>query len=335
MMSGPAIHEQFREEFGGDVAKIRLGPTWPVSDDTVMSIATAEAMNKAGEGFEMDTVMAHLVREYIACTEDMGGRAPGPTTMMGIARLRRGLSWKDVEYSRTGGGCGGSMRAMPIGLRYAGASADQRRCLVAVGIESGRLTHAHPTGYMGSLVSALFTAFAVEGLPVVLWGSHFLEHVLPLCEEYLSPQPDWDIIGQGVAAFAEKWRIYLKLRGISGSDASQVPQFPDAYGVLERDQYYTSLSYDGWGGASGDDSVIISYDALLGSAGDWSELVKRGVLHGGDNDSTGAIAGAWFGAIYGLAGVPKANIEHLEKRDKLETLGSQLYKLYQNEAKTN
>jgi len=33
----------------------------------------------------------------------------------------------------------------------------------------------------------------------------------------------------------------------------------------------------------------------------------RGVLHGGDNDSTGAIACAWFGALYGFTGVPECN----------------------------
>jgi ADP-ribosylarginine hydrolase len=30
----------------------------------------------------------------------------------------------------------------------------------------------------------------------------------------------------------------------------------------------------------------------------------RGILHGGDNDSTGTIAGAWYGALYGLNNVP-------------------------------
>jgi len=28
------------------------------------------------------------------------------------------------------------------------------------------------------------------------------------------------------------------------------------------------------------------------------------MLHGGDSDSTGTIVGAWYGAIYGLQGVP-------------------------------
>jgi len=31
------------------------------------------------------------------------------------------------------------------------------------------------------------------------------------------------------------------------------------------------------------------------------------MLHGGDNDSTGTIAGAWYGALYGFRGVSEEN----------------------------
>ena len=50
-----------------------------------------------------------------------------------------------------------------------------------------------------------------------------------------------------------------------------------------------------------------SYDALLGAGSDWIEMCKRGVLHYGDSDSTGVIAGACFGAMYGFEGVPDRN----------------------------
>ena len=87
------------------------------------------------------------------------------------------------------------------------------------------------------------------------------------------------------------------------------PIFPEKYGVNERDQYYKLISKGGWPGAMGVDSVIIAYDALLGSKDSWEELMLRAALHGGDSDSTGSIAGSWFGAIYGFKNVDKNNYE--------------------------
>jgi ADP-ribosylarginine hydrolase len=52
---------------------------------------------------------------------------------------------------------------------------------------------------------------------------------------------------------------------------------------------------------------LIAYDGLLGCNGDWRELCLRAMLHGGDNDSTGSIAGSFYGALYGFDGVNSNN----------------------------
>ena len=49
------------------------------------------------------------------------------------------------------------------------------------------------------------------------------------------------------------------------------------------------------------------------------------MFHGGDSDSTGIIAGACYGAMFGLEGVPLNNYRQLEYRDRLEKLGSDLF----------
>lgn len=63
--------------------------------------------------------------------------------------------------------------------------------------------------------------------------------------------------------------------------------------------------------------MIIAYDAMLGCDNNWNELVLRGVLHGGDNDSTGTICCAFYGALAGFLKVNKKNYQGLEEFPKI------------------
>lgn len=125
--------------------------------------------------------------------------------------------------------------------------------------------------------------------------------------------------------FEGEWKKYLTERGIM--DGTSQPTFPEKYDVKERDAFYTSHSFRGWAGSSGHDAPMIAYDAILGSGDNWTELAHRAFFHSGDSDSTAAIAGAWWGAMYGFKGVPKANYKNLEYRDRLEKLGRDIYHL--------
>ena len=91
----------------------------------------------------------------------------------------------------------------------------------------------------------------------------------------------------------------------------QRAQFPQKYDIAARDEFYKSFFND-WPGRNGCDSVLISYDAILGAGNNWDELALRAILHGGDNDSTGTIAGAWWAALHGFKGVPKCNYQNME-----------------------
>ncbi|PIK55910.1 hypothetical protein BSL78_07180 [Apostichopus japonicus] len=320
--SGVNIHVQLKSKFNG-VKNIKVAlPKWPVSDDTVLHLATAEAL-MSGKACSEDLFL-EIVNHYVRGASDMNGRSSGFTTMSNIQSLASSKGYV-VPFNKRGGGCGAAMRSMCIGLRY--PTPQQLPDLIAVAVESGRMTHNCPTGYLGSVASAYFTSLAIQGKPVESWGFELMQ-LLPKVKEYIKSvnrdvkqnEENWDY-------FSTQWMKYLEIRNIT--DGKSPPKFPEKYGIEERDKFYNSVSFGGWGGASGHDAPMIAYDALLAAGSSWEKFCDHGVFHGGDNDSTGAIGCSWWGALYGLEGVPKCNYEKLEYRERLENAGKKLFELCQ------
>ena len=317
--SGVRIHEELRQLGGLD--KIVVDPRkWMISDDTVMHIATAEALISDWQG-DMEKLYSNIAQKYKECMRDMAGRAPGLTCGEFARRLRPGVpKGYVINFNPRGGGCGAAMRSAPIGLLY--WRPEQIDKLVAISIESGRMTHNHPTGFLGSLATALFVSYSIRGKPLKEWGAGLLA-TLDLALKYVK-ETGRDIREneEKWSYFVGKWTDYLQLRGIL--DGKSEPRFPDVYGIKERDEFYKSASFDGTGGASGHDAPLIAYDALLSSE-NWNELCLRSMLHGGDSDSTGIIAAACWGAMYGFGGVPEGHYKNLEYVDRLQLLAKRLY----------
>ena len=114
----------------------------------------------------------------------------------------------------------------------------------------------------------LNTAFAVQGISVLHWG-HLLIDTIPAVEQYLKQS------GRSVTEnldtmhyFVDSWKNYLKLRKIDNTSCTA--EFPSGMpsasnltevghsNITERDKFYHSLSWSGWGGSGGNDSYIKS-----------------------------------------------------------------------------
>lgn len=107
-----------------------------------------------------------MAREYVKSFDNMSGRGPGNTTITSIGILQHDIKmWNKIPFKANAGGCGGSMRAACIGLCYYG-DIDQ---LIAVSIESGRITHHNPIGFLGAMSAAMFTSFAIQNYKIETW----------------------------------------------------------------------------------------------------------------------------------------------------------------------
>lgn len=330
---------------------------WNASDDTILQIAVAKSL------LQSDEYLQNCMQEFIKIKNELNTdtRLGGVAIFESITILEKTQDPESIRYLETSGGNGASIRSMAIGLAFT----KNKNKLIEYSIEIGRLTHNHVFGYLGSLVTALFVSYGLEGIHPLLWADKLIKlYESGVIDNYMEKKGrDLESYHRNKDTFFNYWRIYIE----KFKDRTLTSEI----NIIEKLKFYVrhfspqvntkkGIDYSKIG-ASGIDSLIIAYDSLLlsiipknKSHGifytkiadrfnldrnalntklndtilSWEKLVIYSMLHVGDSDSTGTIAAAWFGAFQGFDQVPNINHQNLEFVKEINELAIKLHKKF-------
>jgi ADP-ribosylglycohydrolase len=291
----------------------RLGA---ITDDTQMTLFTAEGLLRAWVrgatrgSVDPPSVVAHAYLRWLhtqgidaACpwlAEYPGwlvqepalhaNRAPGHTCVTALRAMAH-----FGQTARNGSkGCGGVMRAAPVGLYAARAHTLAARTF-QLGVDTAAVTHGHPTGQL--------TAGVLAVVVQELCGGAALDDALDVATACLTAR----------AGHAETLDALDRARAL----ARDPPQQPAA-----------AIAALGQGWVAEEALAIAVYCALIAPRLQGGRAFQEGIVlavnHDGDSDSTGAITGNLLGAQLGVAAIPDAWLEPLELRDAIAALADDL-----------
>lgn len=222
--------------------------------------------------------------------ELFASRAPGVTCMNACEAMASGA--KAVNNSK---GCGGIMRMAPVGLintcpSFSGVE------LQRLGAQLAELTHCHELGWMPAGVFVhIVSLLARDEASSVREATKQALNTLP------KVFPNAHYLGQ----LQELLRYTLRLAD------SDMPDLEAIHALGE-----------GW---VAEEALAIGLLCSLRHEDDFAGAITSAVNHGGDSDSTGAIAGNIVGAHLGLAEIPQRYLEHLELRDTISKIADDLF----------
>uniref|UniRef100_A0A7C3SJA8 ADP-ribosylglycohydrolase family protein n=1 Tax=Desulfobacca acetoxidans TaxID=60893 RepID=A0A7C3SJA8_9BACT len=248
------------------------------TDDTAMALGLAESLAQRGT---LD--QEHLGRTFHRNfqKEPWRGYASGPPTIFRMVQAT-GISYVEAARRLFGGagsfGNGAAMRVAPVGLFFRHSPE-----LYEMAAASAAVTHAHPRGQDGAAVQALAVAQAVGLDP---------QNPLPT-KAFLTK----------LLAFARTPELQKKLRLLQGLLSRKTPA-TEAARILGR-----SVAVD--------ESLPFALFAFLTHPHSYEDCLFCAVLHGGDRDTLGAMAGAVSGAYLGLEAIPLRWQDKLENRPLL------------------
>lgn len=285
-----------------------------VSDDTQMTLFTACGLLNASKlGIAPKFAVC---RAYLEWLETQTGhhrgkaecwirdipelnhrRAPGNTCISALDSIRRGQD--PMNNSK---GCGGVMRVAPVALY---AVCNERMSILDADKLAGdvaEITHQHPLGFIpAALMSHVIYRLAQDEAPVRRALQDYIAEGIEAMYELYSDRCRHDV--ERMAELAESAMLL------------SFNEEPDLKNICQLGE--------GW---VGEETLAIGLYVALKYLDNFEEAMIASVNHGGDSDSTGAVAGNILGAAVGYSAIPQYFKDNLELHDIILRVADDLYR---------
>jgi ADP-ribosylarginine hydrolase len=293
---------------------------WNASDDTLLIIAIGNAIINNND----------YISEYLNAYDLLMDpkRASGLNTIDTLKLLKKRQS---IPISVTMGGNGAAMRTGPIGLLY---YKDIER-VIKESISSSILTHNYYLGFLGGMITAVFTSFGMNNIPAWQWVNKLIElYDNKIIHKYYPSGHNIEDLDE----YMSYWKRYNETRISKLKYKNTITNFIYAENRMEYLSSFYPKKTVNWNyiATTGLDTCIYAYDCLLLSIINPDALEKSVpqynldtfiflvCIHPGDNDTTAAIGGSWFGALNGYYGFDKDRIKELEFYKELLQLSKKI-----------
>lgn len=285
------------------------------SDDTQMTLYTAEGIIEATKNGRplMPTICNAYIAWYgpqigkkvrisydskLAKIEELNQRrAPGNTCLSSL-----NLIYGGNEPHNASKGCGGIMRIAPIGI-YGATHGWGLEETGRIAGEAAELTHQHKMSTFASAVQAMIIQQCIltdEPMTVDIFKA--------IVEAALSKLPE---IYTGHETLLEDFTKLIH-KAIRLEDS-----------LLQDWEIIENGLGGGW---VAEEILAISIFSVLRHIDDFKGSMICAANHGGDSDSTGAVAGNIIGAILGYDAIPNEFIRSLQLHDLIVNLADELIK---------
>lgn len=276
------------------------------SDDTQMTLYTAEGLLEAernGKPIAPTVCNAYLAwyahqagrkvkisyQSKLSEIEELNqNRAPGNTCLSALAAIHAGK-----EPQNASKGCGGIMRVAPVGL-YGAAHDWSPADTARLAGELAELTHLHPLSTYSSATLAVIVQLCASSEDTV--DKEMFKGIVDKSLKIVS-----DVYGADAAAMDEFRKIVGNAMSLEDDPQSDWQIIEDRIG-------------EGW---VAEETLAIALFSTLRHVDDFSGCLISAVNHGGDSDSTGAVAGNIIGAILGDDAIPGKFKKEIQLRDLL------------------